>query len=270
MEFPFNIHACFWTIRVQRRICCLGGGRGQKSGFSSNEPSGWREKGEQWRGNERVGFHVFSSKWEAGLEGDRLCLLLICQPVNGERRGEERGESWAHRHGSQREPQAINFAIPDLLSLQVQWQHTLHAKLRLVKTDSIVLYCIEICIFRKKKHWQKAGPVACSTVSVSKAKIILFTSRFPWRCCPLPKMSCLCMQTLSSVWRLTETFAWNVREARSQFKLHVCFYFGLNGCQNIFIPNAALIENNLITSPLSSEQFYFVGINYYTFIEENM
>lgn len=29
------------------------------------------------------GFHVLASKWEAGLEGDRLCLLLICQPVNG-------------------------------------------------------------------------------------------------------------------------------------------------------------------------------------------
>lgn len=28
-------------------------------------------------------FHVLASKWEAGLEGDRLCLLLICQPVNG-------------------------------------------------------------------------------------------------------------------------------------------------------------------------------------------
>lgn len=34
------------------------------------------------------GFNVFSSKWEAGLEGDRLCLLLICQAVNGESRVE--------------------------------------------------------------------------------------------------------------------------------------------------------------------------------------
>lgn len=30
MDFAFNIHAFFRTIWVQRRICCLGGGRGQK------------------------------------------------------------------------------------------------------------------------------------------------------------------------------------------------------------------------------------------------
>lgn len=47
MDFPFNIHAFFRTIWVQRRICCLGGCRGQKSGFSSNEPSGWREERER-------------------------------------------------------------------------------------------------------------------------------------------------------------------------------------------------------------------------------
>lgn len=49
MDFSFNIHAFFSTIWVQRKICCLGGGRGQKSCFSSNEPSGWRQKTERDR-----------------------------------------------------------------------------------------------------------------------------------------------------------------------------------------------------------------------------
>lgn len=57
MDFPFNIHAFLRTIWVQKRICCLGGCRGQKSGFSSNEPSRWREKKERER--ERGGM----SKW---------------------------------------------------------------------------------------------------------------------------------------------------------------------------------------------------------------
>ncbi len=57
MDFPFNIHAFFRTIWVQRRICCLGGGQGQKSGFSSNEPSGWREEREREReGTRERGF----------------------------------------------------------------------------------------------------------------------------------------------------------------------------------------------------------------------
>lgn len=33
MDFPFNIHAFFRTIWVQKRICCLGGSRGQKIRF---------------------------------------------------------------------------------------------------------------------------------------------------------------------------------------------------------------------------------------------
>lgn len=33
MGFPFNIHAFFRTIWVQRRICCLGGSLGQKIRF---------------------------------------------------------------------------------------------------------------------------------------------------------------------------------------------------------------------------------------------
>lgn len=82
---PFaGLSGCSWGFRRLR-----GGKVQKKSGFSSSEPSRWREKRGRERGNERVGFHVFSSKWEAGLEGDRLCLLLICHPVNGERRGEE-------------------------------------------------------------------------------------------------------------------------------------------------------------------------------------
>lgn len=57
MDFPFNIHAFLRTIWVQKRICCLGGCRGQKSGFSSNEPSRWREK------KEREGDREGMSKW---------------------------------------------------------------------------------------------------------------------------------------------------------------------------------------------------------------
>lgn len=92
----------FRTIWVQLRIWCLEGGRGQKSGFGSNELGGWRGKKEIQKGNERLGFHVCSSKWEAGLEGDRLCLLLICQPVNGERRGEkERAELLSRKQSMQ-------------------------------------------------------------------------------------------------------------------------------------------------------------------------
>ena len=34
------------------------------------------------------GFYVFSSKCEAGLKGDRLCLLLSCHAVNRESRVE--------------------------------------------------------------------------------------------------------------------------------------------------------------------------------------
>lgn len=57
MDFPFNIHAFLRTIWVQKRICCLGGCRGQKSGFSSNEPSRWRGK------KEREGDREGMSKW---------------------------------------------------------------------------------------------------------------------------------------------------------------------------------------------------------------
>ncbi len=52
MDFPFNIYAFFRTIWVQRKICCLGGGQSQKSGFSSNEPRGWREERERERDRE--------------------------------------------------------------------------------------------------------------------------------------------------------------------------------------------------------------------------
>lgn len=83
---PFaGLSGCSWEFAASEA------GEAWKSGFSSSEPSGRRGKKRE-RGNERVRFHVFPSKWEAGLEGDRLCLLLICQPVNGERREEERAE----------------------------------------------------------------------------------------------------------------------------------------------------------------------------------
>lgn len=49
-----------------------------------------RDRWTDREGRAEPGFHVFASKWEAGLEGDRLCLLLICQPVNGGK--EERAE----------------------------------------------------------------------------------------------------------------------------------------------------------------------------------
>lgn len=34
----------FSAIGIRNQICCRWGGRGQKSGFSSSEPSGWREE----------------------------------------------------------------------------------------------------------------------------------------------------------------------------------------------------------------------------------
>lgn len=83
---PFaGLSGCSWEFAASEA------GEAWKSGFSSSEPSGRMGKKRE-RGNEGVRFHVFPSKWEAGLEGDRLCLLLICQPVNGERREEERAE----------------------------------------------------------------------------------------------------------------------------------------------------------------------------------
>lgn len=113
MDFSFNIHAFFFSpglsgCRVEFSALKATGAQKKKkrerrkSGFSSNELSGWwREesgRGEDREGDKRAGFHVFSGKWEAGLEGDRLCLLLICQPVNGERR---RGELSSRDHSTQ-------------------------------------------------------------------------------------------------------------------------------------------------------------------------
>lgn len=48
-----------------------------------DEGSAGRDRWTDREARAEPGFHVLASKWEAGLEGDRLCLLLICQPVNG-------------------------------------------------------------------------------------------------------------------------------------------------------------------------------------------
>lgn len=76
-----------------------GGGRGVREGAQvlasmspMDEGSGGRDRWTDREGRAEPGFHVLASKWEAGLEGDRLCLLLICQPVNG-RKEERRRES---------------------------------------------------------------------------------------------------------------------------------------------------------------------------------
>lgn len=127
MNFPFNIHAFFQdypcaveNLLLQRRL-------GPKIRFQLQWAQWIKESERDREGrNERAGFHVFSCKWEAGLEGDRLCLLLICQPVNGEkRRGEGRAEQ-LYREQSARawKPQAINLVL-DLLCLTV-WQWHLY------------------------------------------------------------------------------------------------------------------------------------------------
>lgn len=45
IDFPFNIHAFLRTIWVRRRICCLGGGRGQKIRLQS-QWAPWIKEGE--------------------------------------------------------------------------------------------------------------------------------------------------------------------------------------------------------------------------------
>lgn len=71
-----------------------GGGGGQVLASMSpvDKGSAGRDRWTDREAGAEPGFHVPASKWEAGLEGDRLCLLLICQPVNGgkRRRGGER------------------------------------------------------------------------------------------------------------------------------------------------------------------------------------
>lgn len=46
--YSWNFHLIWMTFQdylgAERIICCFWGGQGQKSGFSSNEPSEWRER----------------------------------------------------------------------------------------------------------------------------------------------------------------------------------------------------------------------------------
>lgn len=69
------------------RGCDGRGERGRDQVLASMSPvdegSAGRDRWTDREARAKPGFHVLASKWEAGLEGDRLCLLLICQPVNG-------------------------------------------------------------------------------------------------------------------------------------------------------------------------------------------
>lgn len=97
MDIPFSIHAFFQGYLGAEENSLPLRRLGPKIRFQLQWAQ--RMKGRERERGRGKGFYVFSSKWEAGLEGDRLCLLLICQAVNGERRGEETGEQSCRADG---------------------------------------------------------------------------------------------------------------------------------------------------------------------------